>query len=149
MASVREQFLTRLSSERGAAHEQRLAAFKDKLALEREKRLAERKAARIETRKQETRKQEVCLPRHANEMYLPYRHASKRYVHRIDTQARGMFNKTCKQEYAERLAEKRRAEERAAEEARIHKEEEERREREEKERKAQEELAAIREKREK
>lgn len=53
MAAQREQFLARLRTERGAAHDQRLAAFRDKLARERDQRRADRKLARIEARKQE------------------------------------------------------------------------------------------------
>ncbi|CAH0696663.1 unnamed protein product [Spodoptera exigua] len=53
MAAHREQFTVKLRSERGAAHTQRLAAFKEKLQAEREKRLAERRLQRIEKRRQE------------------------------------------------------------------------------------------------
>ncbi|KAF9410890.1 hypothetical protein HW555_010177, partial [Spodoptera exigua] len=48
-----KQFTVKLRSERGAAHTQRLAAFKEKLQAEREKRLAERRLQRIEKRRQE------------------------------------------------------------------------------------------------
>ncbi|XP_073948086.1 eukaryotic translation initiation factor 3 subunit a isoform X2 [Choristoneura fumiferana] len=53
MHAHRDEFISRLSAERGAAHQQRLTAFAERLALERAKRRAERAAQRADTRKQE------------------------------------------------------------------------------------------------
>ncbi|CAH0758473.1 unnamed protein product [Diatraea saccharalis] len=53
MLAHRDEFVTKLQSERGTAHQQRLAAFHEKLTAEREKRLAERRKQRIEQRRQD------------------------------------------------------------------------------------------------
>ncbi|CAH2229456.1 jg20844 [Pararge aegeria aegeria] len=53
MAVHRDQFMNRLSSERGAAYHQRLAAFHAKMAAERESRLALRRQQRHEKRRDE------------------------------------------------------------------------------------------------
>ncbi|RVE47922.1 hypothetical protein evm_007436 [Chilo suppressalis] len=53
MLAHRDEFVAKLQSERGTAHQQRLAAFHDKLNAEREKRLADRRKQRIEQRRQE------------------------------------------------------------------------------------------------
>ncbi|XP_063368848.1 eukaryotic translation initiation factor 3 subunit A [Cydia amplana] len=53
MHAHRDEFVSRLSAERGAAHRQRLEAFADKLAAERTKRRQERAQQRAEQRRQE------------------------------------------------------------------------------------------------
>lgn len=49
----RDEYMSRLQSERGAAHQAKLKAYQEKLAVEREKRLAERRQQRIQKRRQE------------------------------------------------------------------------------------------------
>lgn len=53
MHAHRDEFISRLCTERSAAYQQRLQAFNEKLAAEREKRLAERRKQRVEKRRQE------------------------------------------------------------------------------------------------